>query len=47
MKQACRKSAAALSVVTALPLQALKRPEQLTAEETVVWERVIASKPGD
>jgi hypothetical protein len=47
VKQAGRKSAAELATVTALPIRLLAPPADLSVDESEVWARVVATKPGD
>lgn len=47
MKQRGRKSAAQLATVTALPTRLLSPPADLSQDESAVWARVAATKPGD
>lgn len=47
MKQRGRASSAELATVTNLPIRFLPPPADLSAEESEVWSRVVATKPGD
>lgn len=47
MKQRGQQSAAALATVTSMPMRLLAPPADLTDEESSIWSRVVATKPGD
>lgn len=47
MKQRGQQSAAALVTVTSMPMRLLPAPLDLTEEESAIWCRVVATKPGD
>jgi hypothetical protein len=47
MKQAGRRSAADLAVVTAMPLRLLQAPADLTTDQAAIWSEIVASKPHD